>query len=267
MKRLIGLFAFIGLFILSGCFDTVDETTVNEDGSGTVYNSVDMSKMISALAAMGGEEKMKGAEKVKGDTTVYLKDIKDSLGKLTDAEKKLLEKGKAHIVLNMKEEKFSISFTVPFAKPSDITPINDALGKASGKIMQKLVEKIMPEEEKAKMKDKDDEEEDMPMGNEEGTPSISSYFQTTYEKNKMIKKVNKELFAKLEEDESLKQVKEMGQMGMAMNLKTVINLPRPAKKAVGKAVTLSDDKKKVTIQGTLDDFFEDPSKFEYEIEY
>ena len=266
MKRLIGLIACIGLFILSGCFDTVDETTINDDGSGTVYNSVDMSKMISALAAMGGEEKMKGAEKIKGDTIVYLKDIKDSLGKLTDAEKKLLEKGKAHIVLNMKEERFSISFTVPFAKASDITPINEALGKASGKIMQRLVEKIMPEEEKAKMKDKDDDE-DMPMGNEDGTPSISSYFQTTYEKNKMIKKVNKEVFAKLQDDESLKQVKEMSQMGMAMNLKTVINLPRPAKKAVGKGVTLSDDKKKVTIEGTLDDFFEDPSKFEYEIEY
>ena len=124
----------------------------------------------------------------------------------------------------------------------------------------------MPEQQKAKIKDKDDDE-DMPMGNEDGTPSISSYFQTTYEKNKMMKKVNKEVFAKLQDDESLKQVKEMSQMGMAMNLKTVINLPRPAKKAVGKGVTLSDDKKKVTIEGTLDDFFEDPSKFEYEIEY
>lgn len=265
MKTLIGIAAIIGLVILSGCFDTVDETTINEDGSGIVFNSVDMGKLLTMLSAMGGEEKMKDTEKVKIDTTVFLKDIKDSLGKITDAEKKLLENGKAHIVLNMKEEKFSISFTVPFAKTSDIAAINEALGKSSGKIMHNMVEKIMPEEEKAKMKE---DEDDMPaMDSEEGTPGISSYFQTSYDKNKMVKKVNKEMFAKIEDDESLKSLKEMGQMGMSMNMKTVINLPKPAKKVNGKGITLSDDKKKVTIEGTLDDFFEDPSKFEYEIEY
>ena len=59
----------------------------------------------------------------------------------------------------------------------------------------------------------------------------------------------------------------MGQMGMPISFKTIINLPKPAKKAEGKGVKLSDDKKKITIEGTLDDFFEDPSQFEYEIEY
>ena len=270
MKRLFGLFAFIGLFILAGCIDTVEETTINADGSGTVFNSVDMGKMLGALSAMGGEEKMKEAEKVKGDTTIYFKDIKDSLTNLTDAEKKLLDKGKADITLNLKEEKFFMSFTVPFAKVADIRGIEVALGKASGKIMGTLIEGIMPEEEKAKRKGKnadEDDDDDLPIGTDEGTPNISSYYGTFYENNKIVKKVNKEMVAKLSEDESLKTVKEMGQMGMPMNLKTVINLPRPAKKAAGKAVTLSADKKKVTIEGTLDDFFEDPSKFEYEIEY
>ncbi|HET9745712.1 MAG TPA: hypothetical protein VFP97_08365, partial [Chitinophagaceae bacterium] len=243
----------------------VEETTINADGSGTICNSVDMGKMLAALAAMGGEEKMKDAEKIKGDTTIFLKDIKDSLTNLTEPEKKLLEKGKAHITLNLKEEKFFISYTVPFAKATDIHAIEAALGKSGGKLMKTLIEGIMPDEEKARMKSKD--EEDITMGTEDGTPNISSYYGTFYENNKLVKKINKEMVAKLSEDESLKSLKEMGQMGMAMNLKTVINLPRPAKKTVGKAITLSDDKKKVTIEGTLDDFFEDPSKFEYEIEY
>lgn len=268
MKRLIGLLAIIGLVILSGCFDTVEETTINDDGSGTVFTSMDMGKMLGALAAMGGDEKMKGAEKIKGDTTIFFKDIKDSLQNLTDAEKKLLEDGKAHLVLDLKDAKFNISITAPFVKTSDIPAINTALEKSNGKMMQALIQGVMPEEEKAKMKKGDDDEEDIPgMNGEEGTPTISSYFQTTYEKNKITKKVNKELFAKIEDDESLKSLKEMGQMGMAMNLKTVINLPKPAKKTTGKGLTLSDDKKKVTIEGTLDDFFEDPTKFEYEIEY
>ena len=42
---------------------------------------------------------------------------------------------------------------------------------------------------------------------------------------------------------------------------------KPAKKAEGKGVKLSSDRKKVTIEGSLDDFFEDASYFEYEIEY
>lgn len=268
MKKLFGFFAIIGLVVLSGCFDTVDETTINDDGSGTVFNSIDMGKLFGTLSAMGGDEKMKGAEKVKGDTTVFFRDIKDSLQNLSDTEKKLLEKGKAHLALDIKEGKFNISFTVPFAKTSDIPAINAALEKSNGKMMQTLIEGVMPEEEKARKKDDDDEDENIPgMNGEEGTPTISAYFQTTYDRNKITKKVNKELYAKVESNESLQSLKQMGQMGVVMNLKTVINLPKPAKKASGKAITLSDDKKKVTIEGTLDDFFEDASKFEYEIEY
>ena len=75
------------------------------------------------------------------------------------------------------------------------------------------------------------------------------------------------MYANVENDKSLTSLKEMSQMGMASTMKTIFNLPRPAKKAEGKGVKLSDDRKKVTIEGTLDDFFEDATFFEYEIEY
>jgi len=65
----------------------------------------------------------------------------------------------------------------------------------------------------------------------------------------------------------LKSMQEMAQMGMSVNMKTVINLPKPAKKAEGKGVKLSEDRKKITMEGTLDDFFEDGSYFEYNIEF
>ena len=45
------------------------------------------------------------------------------------------------------------------------------------------------------------------------------------------------------------------------------NLPKPAKKAEGKNVKLSEDKKKVTITTSAEDFFEDVSKLEFRIEY
>src|SRR6185503_3650195 len=112
MKRLIGLFAIIGLFILSGCFDTVEETTINDDGSGVVVSSIDMGKMLAALMAMGSgsDEKFKEAEKMKIDTTVFMKNMKDSIGALSDVEKKLIEKGTAHLVMDVESEKFSVSF-------------------------------------------------------------------------------------------------------------------------------------------------------------
>ena len=39
------------------------------------------------------------------------------------------------------------------------------------------------------------------------------------------------------------------------------------KNVTGKNVKLSDDKKKVTIENTLDELYDDPSKYEFTIEY
>jgi hypothetical protein len=263
MKRLIVLPGLIALFILSGCLDTIEETTINDDGSGIVVSSLDMSKMISMMNEMGAAgDKVKDDEKVEIDTLVYMKDMKDKLEKLSDDEKKLLEKGTTHLQVSYKEEKFLVSFSVPFSKSSEITAINEALKKSKGDILGKIMDKVKPKEEKG------NDETDMEiMGEKDGTPDISSYYESTYEKNKMTKKLNKEKFSKVEDDESLKSLKETSQMGMAVNFKTIINLPRAAKKAEGKGVKLSDDKRKVTIEGTLDDFFEDASYFEYQIEY
>src|SRR6185436_5503784 len=146
MKRLIGFLAFTGVFILAGCFDTAEEITINEDGSGTLVNSVDMSKMITALSAMGADEKMKDAEKINTDTTIFLKSLKDSIQNLSDNEKKLLEKGKAHLIMNMKEEKFSVTLSVPFASTIEIPAVKDVLKKSNSQIMEKLITKIMPVE-------------------------------------------------------------------------------------------------------------------------
>jgi hypothetical protein len=263
MKKLFGLTGIIALFILSGCLDTSDETTLNEDGSGVVVSSLDMSKMLSLLSTMGaGDEKLKEVEKLKIDTVIFFKDMKDSIGKLSDSEKKLLEKGTAHLKIDYEEEKFLVAFSVPFIEPSDIIAVNDVLKKTKGKVMERIMSKVMPENEK------NGDNEDMgDAGDRDGTPDLSNYYDYTYEKNKMTKKVNNERLANVEDDKSLKSLQEMSQMGMPVNFKTIINLPRAAKKAQGKGVTLSDDRKTITIEGTLDDFFEDASKFEYEIEF
>jgi hypothetical protein len=47
----------------------------------------------------------------------------------------------------------------------------------------------------------------------------------------------------------------------------VINLPRPASKVEGKGLKLSEDKRKVTLSVDIDDFFDEPEKLQYVIEY
>jgi hypothetical protein len=54
---------------------------------------------------------------------------------------------------------------------------------------------------------------------------------------------------------------------MPMNTTLIYNLPRPVKKAEGKNLKVSDDKKKVTILTSVEDFFDDVSKLEFRIEY
>lgn len=51
------------------------------------------------------------------------------------------------------------------------------------------------------------------------------------------------------------------------NSTLIINLPKPAKKTEGKNVKLSDDKKKVTITSSAEDFFDDAAGLEFKIEY
>ena len=279
MKKTSWLAGLLMLVIFSGCFDTVDEFTVAENGSGTFVNSIDMGKMLGLLQTMGGgNDEMKEFEKLKMDTVVYLKDIKDSLKNLNDAEKKIAATGKLRVQINAKENELNFTFTFPFSNASEIAPIQNILKKAKTDVIEFIMSKLTAEENNKKDGNKEDgnkkkgmfdmgEDDADNMKPEETGVSLDQYYTTVYEKGKFSRKLNKEKYTQVADDKTLKTMQEMAQMGMSINMKTVINLPKPAKKAEGKGVKLSEDKKKITIEGTLDDFFEDGSYFEYNVEY
>jgi hypothetical protein len=79
--------------------------------------------------------------------------------------------------------------------------------------------------------------------------------------------LNKEKYAALDSDEMMKGIKEMSENGMPMTNITIYNLPSPAKNVTGKNITLSDDKMKVTIKSSSEDFFDSGKDFEFRIEY
>jgi len=274
MKKTSWIAGLLILVVFSGCFDTVDEITIAENGSGTFVNSIDMGKMLGLLQTMGGgNDEMKEFEKLKMDTVVYLKDIKDSLKNLNDAEKKIAATGKLRVQINAKENELNFTFTFPFSNTSEIVPIQNILKKAKTDVIEYIMSKLTGEEsnkedgnKKKGMFDKGEDDADN-MKPEETGVSLDQYYTTVYEKGKFSRKLNKEKYTQVADDKTLKTMQEMAQMGMSINMKTVINLPKPAKKAEGKGVKLSEDKKKITIEGTLDDFIEDGSYFEYNIEY
>lgn len=260
MKKIIGLAVFLAAIVLTGCFDMVEESTIESNGGGTYISTTDMSKMIGLAKMMGGGEDMKELENMKIDTLMNLNALKDSLQNLNESEKQILENGTLKIVMDMADERFYLSFTFPYSSPSDMETIASILKKTKKDIVSKQMNKLMPDgkgEGAADEENKDDSE----------NAGIEEYYKSTYANGKLTRKVIQEKYENVTNDQGLKSMQEMAQMGMSATIKTIINLPSPAKKADGRGVKLSDDKKKVTIEGTIDDFFENPSQFEYEIEY
>src|SRR5687768_5512698 len=105
MKKAIYSLVTACTILLSGCFDTTQEITINENGSGVLLNTTDMSSMIGMLKQFGGEqaEKMKDMSK---DTTVNLARLADSLNTLSAEEKLLLKEATLGLKINIPDEKF-----------------------------------------------------------------------------------------------------------------------------------------------------------------
>ena len=249
-KLLFSLFIASSLF-LTGCLETTQEITLNEDGSGTVSNTNDMSALIGLAKQMGGAQEMEKAGNQKIDSSFSLAAGVDSIPNLTPKEKEMVKKGMAHILMNLKNEKFITNIIFPFSSVPEIPTYN----KLSGTILAETMKSQMG---------------GMPMGGGEGMPEFSSlddYYTYEFSNGELKKKLNKEKYAKVADDEYLKAVNEAGDMGLEMKANYIINLPRPAKETEGKGIKLSEDKKKITISVSIDDFFEDPSLLEFKIKY
>ncbi len=257
MKKLILAFCIIISVSITGCFESAEETTINEDGSGIVLATIDMSALIK-LAKMAGSDEIKDIDKNSFDTLIKMSDYKDSIENLTEDEKKILDNATMRTIMNPADDKIMMTYTFPYSNMAELITINNVMKKALDKTQETLMDKMMPGGE---------EGENM-MGNLNiGMPDLDDYFILTYENGKLSKKINKEKYTEAANDKTLSSLQELGQMGVPMTIKTIFNLPRAATKAEGKGINMSADKKKITIEATLEDFFDEPSLFEYEIEY
>lgn len=248
-KTLFSLLAACSFFLV-GCLENTQEVTINEDGSGTVSYTTDMSAAIGMLKQMSAAEEMKDLDKGM-DTTIALDKMTDSIPNLSDEEKAIMSKGAMHINMDMEKEKLLVRLNFPFRSTAEIVTCDKLSGKMIGEALKGQAMLGAG-------------------GDEGGSPDLNgfeNYFKTVYSKGKIEKTLIKEKYEKVGEDEAMASLKEGSAMGLGLKANYVINLPRPATKAEGKGITLSEDKKKVTIAVDMDDFFDEPAKFEFLIEY
>lgn len=248
MKKFLIFLSIIGSILISGCFETTQEITLNEDGSGTISSTNDMSSVIPIVKQMGGKDAGKMDDEAV-DSTISLSSRADSIENLTSEEKELLKRGTLRMNMNLKEDKFITATNFSFSSPTEIAKCNT------------LNAKIMANAMKGQLAD-------IPgMGEAPEASSFDDYFTTSFTRGLVVKILNNEKFAGVGNDEYLKSLKEADGMGIPVTTAIIINLPRPAKKTEGKNVKLSDDKKTVTIKADINDFYDDPATMEFRIEY
>ena len=88
MKKLLLFLSAAFTLGLTGCFETTEEITLNEDGSGTYININDMSKLIPVLKNMGAADQFGDRKKL--DTSFALGTSKESIEGLTEEDAALL---------------------------------------------------------------------------------------------------------------------------------------------------------------------------------
>ena len=250
MKKISWLISLVSTLALASC-EMTQEITINKDGSGSLNNTSDMSSLVGMMKTMGGDSMTKMSNT---DTTISLAGIADSIQGLTAQQKKIINQGRMKLTLNMKDEKLVTKASFPFEKLTDLQMLNAAMPKVSEAMSKKLTSgEQMPA--------------GLPISDKMQIRSFDDFFDVTISNNVLSKSLDKAKYATVPNDEYMKSIQQLSSMGSPITANYVINLPRPAKKTEGKALKLSDDKKKVTITVSSDDFFDNPDKFEYRIEF
>jgi hypothetical protein len=251
MKILKFILSAVIAFSFAGCLDINEKVDVKKDGSGQLTMDMDMSQMIEMLQNYMGKEEMakKGMQKM--DTTIYMKDIVDTMKNLSAEKKSLLRPGQVHLKMDVDAKVFTTHMQFPFTSQANLQKLyvvmsDGSLGGANlfgG------------------------------MGGDQAggaSPDMNQFngiYDFTSRDGLMEKKVNQEKWKKLTEDPQLAQMKQAAQMGMEINYTTTIVLPRAVKKVDNPLAKLSEDKTTVTMKFNLIDVFEKPDQFNYHIEY
>ena len=243
----------------TGCLDIDENIEVKKDGSGSYNMKIDMSQMVEMLQTYVGRDELakKGMEKM--DTTIYMKNIVDTLSGMTPEKKALLRPGSVHVKVNLDEKIFTASLLFPYTSQENLQKLYTSMSDGSLGTTQLLkgIAPLGPDE--------------MQGAGGSGSGSDINQFNGIYDftchDGFISKKVNLDKWKELQNNAQLDQLKEAGKMGIEILFTTTIKLPRPVKKVDNPLAKLSEDKMVVMIRYNLIDIFDHPEQFGFNIEY
>lgn len=247
---------------LSSCLDTEEKIVINANNSGDYTVKIDMSKILSLAGQMGGAEKEDNTGKEKTDSTVYFKSYIDTSTALSAKEKEMYRDGSMRIKVDEEAKEMFIVMHFPFKNVSVLPELRANYIKVLDKL--KISDKMKNMEDAGG----DQPDADLSKNTDAINPAQEAYrFSATPGKiiNKLVDKTI--ITDKLANDSSMQMMQQMSLMMGDMNYKTIIVLPRPAKKYNGNEVQASADKKTLTFITTLTDILNRPEAAEYNVEY
>jgi hypothetical protein len=127
------LFGLTGL-LLTGCFETTEELTINENGSGTYSMAMDFSQLFQMLMPWVHRTAVPSLpfQKARQDTTVNFRSFTDTAKALTTEQKALFRDAQLHLVMDEKEKEFKMNINMPYNKPGDVTKLMQLLSSENG---------------------------------------------------------------------------------------------------------------------------------------
>ena len=126
-KNILGLFALLLLVCSTGCFDIIEEVTLNKDGSGKFKFTMDFQPLLnSAMKDMAKRGIRKefgsadGEKSVELDSAAFIYDIISAESKALLKEPDFWKKVLMSMKISESDNIFQMSFAMDFTKPSDI---------------------------------------------------------------------------------------------------------------------------------------------------
>lgn len=260
MKRFFCFFLLsLTAIVFTGCFETTEDLTVNENGSGTYRYAMDLKglfDMIDAMKAMDTTGNMDtGFPNERKDTTIRLRDFTDTATTLTAEQKALYRNTTVNLLMDQTEKEFKVVMNMPFEKTGDVEKLMKLMSSDEGSgVLSKLFKNSKA------------------LGNESSSdnngkmPDLNNFYDFSVKKGSLERKLNKARYDSVMQQYG-GQMDQMEEMLSSVKINTVIHLPHAAKKIAGTKAVLAADKKTVTINGSLADVFKTPEAFAYRIDY
>lgn len=246
---------------LSSCLDTEEKIVLNDDNSGTYSMTLDMGRVFSMMATMGGDKTDPEKLKEKKDTSLFLKDMVNAADNLTPEEKAIFQNAMVSIKMDEAKNEMVIVMSSPFNNAAGLMEIKNNFGSVVNKL--KAFEKISGEK-------KTSEEDGGEMKMDAKSPNPVEDQFTFKAGPGLISNTITNMQAFKEKVASDSTIGMMGQMTAMMgdlNYRTVIILPKAVKKYDGPGSSISTDKRTIRFATTLTEMMEHPEKVSYKVEY